>query len=172
MATEILFSWCLEHISCKYILSVLVHKDNKDISTRLTKFPSGPTHANVRAKAAMLVAKERSAAKLQCPVQVLAADGTTTIEKYRDVDHQAKKAKVNGMCSVIDKNKVDEINAQILVMHQLEEIDVSRMGRDRYEQQLVHLVNQMPEMLGALAPLPLAEEGGNADDDDSNIPPY
>jgi hypothetical protein len=72
------------------------------------------------------------------------------------------------MCSVIDKNKVDMINAQILVMHQLEEIYVSRMGRDRCKQQLVNLANQMPGMLVALAPLPLAEEGGNADDN-SNI---
>ena len=32
-------------------------------------------------------------------------------------------------------------------MRQLEDVYVSRMGRDRYELQLVNLVNQMPGML-------------------------
>ena len=34
-------SWWLADESCKYILSVLVHKDNKDLSTRPTKQPVG-----------------------------------------------------------------------------------------------------------------------------------
>ncbi len=63
------------------------------------------------------------------------------------VEHEAKKARVDGMRSVIDKNKVEAINAQISVMYQLEDVYVSKMGRDRYELQLVNLVNQMPGML-------------------------
>ena len=47
---EIPHSWWLADESCKYILSVLVHKDNKDLSTRLTKQPPGPTRAAVRGK--------------------------------------------------------------------------------------------------------------------------
>ena len=39
--------WWLADKSCKYILSVLVHKDNKDISTKPTKQPPGPTHTEV-----------------------------------------------------------------------------------------------------------------------------
>jgi hypothetical protein len=33
VAGMFLSNWWLEHKSCKYILSVLVHKDNKDIVT-------------------------------------------------------------------------------------------------------------------------------------------
>ena len=46
------------------------------------------------------------------------------MEKYGDVDHELKKAKVDGMRSVIDKNKVDAIMSQISVMRGLEEICV------------------------------------------------
>ena len=35
-------TWWLEHASCKYILSILVHKDNKDISTQPATLPAGP----------------------------------------------------------------------------------------------------------------------------------
>ena len=69
------------------------------------------------------------------------------VEKYGDVDHEAKKAKVDGMRSVIDKNRVDVIMSQISVMHGLEDIYVSRMGREEYERRLVNLVNQMPGMI-------------------------
>ena len=48
------------------------------------------------------------------------------MEKYGDVDHQSKKAKVDGMRSVIDKNRVDAIMLQISVMRGLEEVYVGR----------------------------------------------
>lgn len=63
------------------------------------------------------------------------------------MEHEAKKARVDGMGSAIDKNKVEAINTQISVMRQLEDVYVSRMGRDRYKLQLVNMVNQMPGML-------------------------
>jgi hypothetical protein len=43
-------NWWLKHKLCKYILSVLVHKDNKDIVTYPTKQPPGPTRKKVREK--------------------------------------------------------------------------------------------------------------------------
>ena len=73
-------------------------------------------------------------------------NGTIMVEKYGDVEHEAKKAKVDGMRSVIDKNRVDAITSQISVMCSLEEIYVARMGREEYEHRLVNLVNQMPGM--------------------------
>ena len=60
-----------------------------------------------------------------------------------DVEHEAKEARVDGMRSVIDKNKVEVIKAQISVMRLLEDVYVSRMGRDRYKLQLVNLVNEI-----------------------------
>jgi hypothetical protein len=37
VAREVPTNWWLEHVSCKYILSLLVHKDNKDISSQPAK---------------------------------------------------------------------------------------------------------------------------------------
>jgi len=144
---EIPHSWWLADESCKYILSVLVHKDNKDISTKPTKQPPGPTRTLLRENKTKETAKERSAAKAQRPITAAQPDGTVVVEKYGDVDHQSKKAKVDGMRSVIDKNRVDAIMSQISVMRSLEEIYVGRMGRDEYERRLVGLANQMPGLM-------------------------
>ena len=115
--------------------------------TRLTKQPPGPTCVAVREKKTKETENERSAVKAQRPISVVQPAGTVAVEKYGDVDHQPKKAKVDGMCSVIDKNRVDAIMSQISVMHGLEEIYVGRMGRDEYERWLVNLANQMPGMM-------------------------
>ena len=121
---EIPHNWWLVDESCKYILSVLVHKDNKDLSTRPAKQPPGPTRTAVRGEKKEETEKERSAAKAQMPIKVAQPDGTIVVEKYGDVEHEAKKAKVDGMHSVIDKNRVDAIMSQISVMRGLEEIYV------------------------------------------------
>ena len=92
-------------------------------------------------------ANERSAAKAQRSIGVVQPDGTVVVEKYGDVDHHSKMAKVDGIRSVIDKNRVDAIMSQISVMRGLEEIYIGRMGRDEYECRLVNLANQMPGMM-------------------------
>ena len=97
--------WWLADESCKYILAVLVH-----------------TRTAVRENKTKEIAKERLAAKAQRPIEVLQADGTVAVEKYGDVEHQTKKAKVDGMRSVIDKNRIDGIMSQISVMRGLEDI--------------------------------------------------
>jgi hypothetical protein len=130
VAAQIPHTWWLDQNSCKLILSVLVHKDNKDILTQPTKLPPGPTCADVRAKAKKTVEKEQATAKLQHSVSTVEGDVSIVSDKYgNDVEH----------------------HAQISVTHQLEDVYVSRMGRDWYERQLVNLVNQMPGMLVAQA---------------------
>ena len=168
-------SWWLEHDSCKYILSVLVHKDNKDILAMPATLPPGPTRTAMRNSAQKKTEKERAQAKEQRPVVVLQRDGAEVIEKYGDVEHQTKKAKVDGMRSVTDKNKVDTIMSQISVMRQLEEVYVSRLGREDYERQLIHLANQMPGMLsvqggsqGALLSTHRSESGEENDDSEDD----
>jgi len=179
-------TWWLESDSCKYILPCLVHKDNKDISTKPTALPAGPTREDVREQQRKSVAKERSDKKSERNVEVVSRDGKKSIEKYGDVDHQIKKARVLGMQSVVEKNNVDAIVAQIAVMRQMEEIYVRRMGRDAFEQQIVNLMGKMPGMEKVTAPqqevvsTPVdtprignenGKEGGRAaddSDDDSN----
>jgi hypothetical protein len=64
-----------------------------------------------------------------------------------DVDQLAKKAKIDGMRSVINLKKIEAINTQIAVMERLENVYVARMGRDAYERKLVNLANKLPDML-------------------------
>ena len=153
---EIPPGWWLRDDSCKYILSVFVHKDNKDISTRPTKLPPGPTRALVREMAQLSTLRERVAAnEQQCLVttnNIQQGNGSVDIERDGEVEYQSKKAKVDGMRSVIDKNRVDAIMTQITVMRSLEEVYVKRLGRDEYERQLVNLANQMPGKTTAQPP--------------------
>jgi hypothetical protein len=141
---EIPKTWWLEHDTCKYLLSALVHKDIKDISTKPTKLPTGSTRKVIRETLSQSVAKEHSTAKAQRNILITQADGTEVVEKYGDVDHMAKKAKVDGMRSVIDKNTVATLVAQISVMKDNEELYVRMMGQVKYDSHLIHLVNQMP----------------------------
>ena len=54
-------------------------------------------------------------------------------------------------------------------MRQLEDVYISRMGRNRYEPQLVNLVNQMPGMLAPQQQVdlhtPTSEPSQDQDDD-------
>lgn len=84
---EIPNDWWLEFDKCKYILSVLVHKDNKDISAAPVRLSSGPARTIVRENKRKSDLKESTDAKAQRPVVVLQRDGSEVLEKYGDVDH-------------------------------------------------------------------------------------
>jgi hypothetical protein len=149
---EVPLGWWLRDDSCKYILSVFVHKDNKDISTRPTKLPPGPTRASVREMARTSLLKERFEAREQQRAVSLQSDGSVGMDRYGEVEFEAKKAKVDGMRSVIDKNRVDALMTQISVMRSLKEFYINRLGRDEYERQIVNLANQMPGMTAIETP--------------------
>ena len=71
----------------------------------------------------------------------------SVVSEKDDVDQLAKKAKIDGMRSVINLKKKEAINTQIAVMERLENVYVARMGRDAYKQKLVNLANKLPDML-------------------------
>jgi len=131
--------------SCKYSLSVLVHKDNKDISTHPTKLPAGPKRNDIRKVTKRTVEKERATHQIQRFSSGSGAD--LSVSDKDDVDQLAKKAKIDGMRSVINLKKIEAINTQIAVMERLENVYVARMGRDAYERKLVNLANKLPDML-------------------------
>ena len=79
--------------------------------------------------------EERKAAKAERP-----------IEKYGNVDHQIKKARVNGMRSQAEDMKVNAIIAQINGLCKNEAIYKSMMGAAKYQEKMVQLMNQMPGM--------------------------
>ena len=125
--------WWLEHELCKYILTILVHKDNKDLSSSPTRLPAGDTRANAREKKEMELAEVRRAAKAERPV-----------EKYGDVDHQMKKVRINGMCSQVEKNIVESIVSQINVMRDNADIYKAMFGEEKYREKIAQLMNKLP----------------------------
>jgi hypothetical protein len=132
--------WWLNHDFCKYILSCLVHKDNKDISTKPTEQPPGHSRIEARGRKEKALEVERAVAKADRPV-----------EKYGDVDHQLKKIRVEGMQSQVLKNRVDAIKTnvdairiQIKLMQKMESVYVRKMGQSKYDDMIVSLINQLP----------------------------
>jgi hypothetical protein len=112
--------WWLNHEVCKYILSCLVHKDNKDITTKPTQQPPGHLRVEARGRKEKALESKRAVTKANRPV-----------EKYGNVDHQIKKIRVEGLQSVVLKNgadaiktRVDAIRSQIELMQQMESIYV------------------------------------------------
>jgi hypothetical protein len=85
---QIAESWWLEHETCKYMLTIFMHKDNKDISSNPTALPAGGIQRKLRENKQHELREERKAAKAERP-----------IENYGNVDHQIKKARVDGMHS-------------------------------------------------------------------------
>ena len=129
--------WWLEHELCKYILTILVHKDNKDLSSSPTRLPAGDTRANAREKKERELAEVRRAAKVE-----------RAVEKYGDVDHQMKKVRVDGMRSQVEKNIVDSIVSQINVMRDNADIYKAMFGEEKYREKIAQLMNKMPGMGG------------------------
>ncbi len=74
-------TWWLEYNSCKYMLACLVHKDNKDISTRATELPAGHTRAVTRVIKMNELAKERENARVKCRIKR---------EQFDIVEHEIK----------------------------------------------------------------------------------
>ena len=138
--TNIPKGWWLNHDFCKYILSCLIHKDNKDISTKPTEQPPGHLRIEARGRKEKALEVERAVAKADHPV-----------EQYGDVDHQLKKIRVEGMQSQILKNRVDAIKmnvdairTQIELMQKMESVYVRKMGQSKYDDMIVSLINQLP----------------------------
>jgi hypothetical protein len=97
VATQIPPTWWMEHPSCKYILSVLVHKDNKDISTDPAKLPAGPKRNDIRKVTKRTVEKERANDRVQRVVARGSSGDVSVVSEKDDVDQLAKKAKIDGM---------------------------------------------------------------------------
>jgi hypothetical protein len=139
--------WWLNRDICKYILSCLVHKDNKDITTKPTQQPPGHSCIEARGrKEKALEVLERAVSKADRPV-----------EKYGDVDHQLKNIRVEGMQSQVLKNRadaiktnVDAIRTQIELMQQMESVYDWKMGQTKHDDMIVSLIIQLPSMKSSI----------------------
>ena len=97
------------------------------------------------------------------------------VEKYGDVDHQIKKARVDGMRLQVAKNQIDAIVQQIKVMQKNEEILVGVHGKKEYNRMIAALVKKMPgvEQVVSRKKPPLVDQmqtptSGDDDDDDDD----
>ena len=131
----------LEHDSCKFMLAIFVHKDNKDLSSQPTTLPPGDSRESARKKRHSSIQEERAIARVARPV-----DLSVSVERYGDVDHQMKKVRVDGMQFQADKIATNTIVTQIKVMRENADVYKATMGEAKDNEQLVALINKMPGM--------------------------
>ena len=117
------------------MLSCFVHKDNKDIFTNAADLPSGKMREIARKDKSDSLVEARAVAKVNHPVT------------YGDVEYQMKKARVDGMASQINRNKIANINEQIKMMRDQEEMFVSAYGEDTYRSMILGLMNGLPGLM-------------------------
>jgi hypothetical protein len=77
------------------MLACLVHKDNKDILSKLAKLPPSRSRKDARKAKDQAVAEERAMAKTQHPI--------SNHEHFGDMDLAIKTARVEGMKSHAEK---------------------------------------------------------------------
>ena len=102
------WTWWLTALSCKFMLCCFVHKDCKDISTRPTELPAGNTRKDARANSRAVLAKERE----QVKADRIVGGG----ERYVDVEHQLKKARVVGMQVQAEKIAIETIQMKLVLL--------------------------------------------------------
>ena len=81
-----------------------------------------------------------------------------------------KKMKMDGMRSQVEINKVTHITNQINLMERMKEMYVRTMGIKKYEQKVVALINKMPDMADADAPMDLLMGTPTTTTELSNLP--
>ena len=135
---EILSGWWLESNNCKCMLACFVHKDYKDLSSKPTKLPPDKSRKDARKDKQRANKEERAVAKLDHPV------AENSRERYGDVDHQIKKAKVQGIQSSAEKIAVDSIIAQINVTRENKDEYILIYGEEKYKNIIANLLCQLP----------------------------
>jgi hypothetical protein len=68
------------------------------------------------------------------------------IETHSDVTNQIKKARIEGRKLHVNKIGSDPIIAQAQVMWANEEILIGSLGKKQYDDQIVHLLGQLPRL--------------------------
>jgi hypothetical protein len=91
----------------------------------------------VRRRKRYLLKRERAKAKMEHPVPA-------SHERFCDVQHAIKKAKVAGMQSHADKIAVNRIILQVNILRENAEFYKELHGEERYKSMIVNLLNQLP----------------------------
>jgi hypothetical protein len=127
-------TWWLTSLSCKFMLCCFVHKDCKDLSTRLTELPAGHTRKVARANSRVALAKER---------EELKAERIVGCKQYGDVEHQLKKARVVGMQAQAEKISIETIETKLKLLRENADVYKAMHGAELYNKMVVDLLNKM-----------------------------
>ena len=100
------------------MLAVLVHKDNPDVCSDPTSVAPGGTCATARKNKEITLNEERVMGKVSRPV-----------ETHGDVEHQIKKARIQGMHLHVAKINIDAIIAQVSALHENKDVLIEALGR-------------------------------------------
>ena len=119
------------------MLACFVHKINPDLNIDPKAAPAGATRESGHKVKKAALEEVRAVAKAARPVG-------KGVEKLGDVDHQIKKARVDGMLLQVRKNQIDAIVQQIKVMREDEEILVGVHGKEEHNSMIVVSVVKMP----------------------------
>lgn len=121
-------------MSCKFMLCCFVHKDCKDLSTRPTDLPAGNTRKEARANSRSALAKEREESK---------AERIVGGERYGDVEHTMKKARVVGMQAQAEKIAIETIQTKLKLLRENADVYKAMHGEELYNKMVVDLLNKM-----------------------------
>ena len=127
-------TWWLISLSCKYMLSCFVHKDCKDLSTQPTELPAGHNRKDARANSRAVLAKEREESK---------AERIVGGERYGDVEHTMKKARVVGMQAQAEKIAIETIQTKLMLLRENADVYKAMHGEELYNKMVVDLLNKM-----------------------------
>ena len=137
------------------MLACLVHKDNKDISSKPMKLPPPScSRKDARKTKDQAVAKEHVMEKTQRPI--------SNCEHFGDVDLAIKKAKVEGMKSHAEKIAVDAIVSQVNLLRENQAFYEEIHGENQYRMMIVNLLNKLPGI-----PTPAIPESVSQEDESS-----
>ena len=140
IAAAIEQNWWLESDTCKYMLSCVIHYNNKDILTNATKLPAGSTRVKQRIKESKQLHDERSTAKV--------SSASSNLSVTMSIDDELNGARVSGMKSQIQQNKIIAISNQIKILQENKNLYVSSIGQDEFDKQIVNLIRQLPGLNG------------------------
>ena len=145
-----------------------MHKSNPDLNINPKAAPAGATRESGRKV-------KKAALEEVCAVGKAARPVEKGVAKYGDVDHQIKKARVDGVHSQVTKNQIHAIVQQTKVMWENKDILIGVHGKEECNSMIVAFVVNMPGVEQVVSPkkapakmvdLMRTPTSGDSDDDE------
>ena len=101
---------------------------------RPTELPSGHTRKEARVNSRAVLGKERDESRVE---RIVGG------ERYGDVEHQLKKARVVGMQAQAEKISIETIQTKLKLLRENADVYKSMHGEELYNKMVVDLINKM-----------------------------